>query len=137
MAADYYAIHKIEDTKKSGIDLKIAWVKACQDNKMAIEQLPPEAQLNVMTDADVNKIWASAPIHLEIPTTPLVLLSNKVFITINGTVVTSNLQQWLPEREEDSPCRTWSGSIGKILMQHMSIRNFKLKYISQNSCTTG
>eukprot|EP00957_Ditylum_brightwellii_P172845 13158568-Ditylum_brightwellii.AAC.1 len=48
-----------------------------------------------MANADMNNFRAATPAHLKPSTTPRVLPSNKVCMTIDGTVVTSNLQQWL------------------------------------------
>eukprot|EP00957_Ditylum_brightwellii_P154262 11739527-Ditylum_brightwellii.AAC.1 len=52
MAADYDLSQEIESTKAYDIDLKTSWVKAHQDDKALVHLLPPEAQLNVTTDAD-------------------------------------------------------------------------------------
>eukprot|EP00957_Ditylum_brightwellii_P020631 1555754-Ditylum_brightwellii.AAC.1 len=91
---------------------------------MAIEQLPLEVQLNVMVDADVNKFRAVTPIYLKPSMDPLILPSNKAFITINGTVVISNLQYWLRDNYNSSSISAYIRKRTGLFIQDMEWINW-------------
>eukprot|EP00957_Ditylum_brightwellii_P027544 2082226-Ditylum_brightwellii.AAC.1 len=62
---------------------------------MLVELLPLEAQLKVKADADVTEFCMNTPPCLMPTASPLRFQSTKASITINNTVITSNLQQWI------------------------------------------
>eukprot|EP00957_Ditylum_brightwellii_P165739 12619132-Ditylum_brightwellii.AAC.1 len=71
------------------------WVKAHQDKIMPVDLLSLEAQLNVKADANVTEFCMNPPPYLTPTASPMQFQSTKAFITINNTVITSNLQQWI------------------------------------------
>eukprot|EP00957_Ditylum_brightwellii_P003726 282977-Ditylum_brightwellii.AAC.1 len=71
------------------------WVKAHQDKKTPVDLLSLDAQLNVKADADVTEFCMNPPPHLTPTASPLQFQSTKASITINNTVITLNLQQWI------------------------------------------
>eukprot|EP00957_Ditylum_brightwellii_P119645 9128541-Ditylum_brightwellii.AAC.1 len=95
MTADYNLVKEIEVVKSKGLDLHMEWVKAHQDKKTLVDLLSLKAQLNVKADADVTEFRMNPPPHLTPTASPLQFWSTKASITINNTVITSNLQQWI------------------------------------------
>eukprot|EP00957_Ditylum_brightwellii_P143409 10925293-Ditylum_brightwellii.AAC.1 len=71
------------------------WVKAHQDEIMPVDLLSLKAQLNVKADADVTKFCMNTPPYLTPTASPLQFRLTKASITINNTVITPNLQQWI------------------------------------------
>eukprot|EP00957_Ditylum_brightwellii_P084054 6390376-Ditylum_brightwellii.AAC.1 len=74
---------------------KISWVKAHQDSKCSINELPLEAQLNVTADKDANAFRENLPPSLKSLLSPIVFPSLKAYITMNGCIITGKLHQWL------------------------------------------
>eukprot|EP00957_Ditylum_brightwellii_P120744 9210256-Ditylum_brightwellii.AAC.1 len=81
------------EVKQDVSQFKTFWVKAHQDNNKSRQELNLGAQINVLADADVNTFQNTTPEHLE-PSTTLTLFSlSAAFITVNGCVITSKLNQ--------------------------------------------
>eukprot|EP00957_Ditylum_brightwellii_P108563 8280484-Ditylum_brightwellii.AAC.1 len=95
LTADYDLVKEIKVVKSRGLDLHMEWVKAHQDESTPVELLPLEAQLNVKADADVTDFLMNTLPSLTPTANPLQFRLMKASITMNNTVITSNLQQWI------------------------------------------
>eukprot|EP00957_Ditylum_brightwellii_P026392 1996383-Ditylum_brightwellii.AAC.1 len=67
---------------------KASWVKAHQDSNQSTNNLPLEAQLNVIADINVNAFQEHYPPSLEPSDSP-------VYITINDCIITGKLYHLL------------------------------------------
>ena len=95
--SNFDVIQEIRDDKQQINEFTVSWMKAHQGNKILVDKLLLDAQLNVMTDTDMNRFCTSTPLHLEPATAPITLPLLKAIITVNGCTITSNLQQWLQD----------------------------------------
>eukprot|EP00957_Ditylum_brightwellii_P165317 12587466-Ditylum_brightwellii.AAC.1 len=90
------------EVKQDVSKFKAFWVKAHQDNNKPKQELNLDAQLNVLANADMNAFHDTTPEHLEPSTTPTLFPLSAVFITVNGCVITSKLNQWLCDNYTNS-----------------------------------
>eukprot|EP00957_Ditylum_brightwellii_P111937 8536475-Ditylum_brightwellii.AAC.1 len=76
-------------------DIMVSWVKLHQEDKSKVELLTLEGKLNVKAIADINLFRANTPPHLVPSSIFTVFQSEKAFLTIEGSVITGGLHQWL------------------------------------------
>jgi hypothetical protein len=86
--------------KKGVPNLNVSWVKAHQDNKTPIDDLPLDAVLNCKVDKDAESFQLTACADLRPKLTPPALPLTKVYLVLNNTVITNNLRQQLEENYE-------------------------------------
>eukprot|EP00957_Ditylum_brightwellii_P037913 2867273-Ditylum_brightwellii.AAC.1 len=77
LSSDYDVICELHNVKKTIPTVKVSWVKAHQDDKADTEDLPLNAQLNVMADADVNSFRVDPSHELEPASTPILFPTMK------------------------------------------------------------
>eukprot|EP00957_Ditylum_brightwellii_P162838 12400250-Ditylum_brightwellii.AAC.1 len=95
IAAEYNLTQKIMAFKKEVINISTTWVKAHQDDKTAMELLPPDTQLNVQPDKDIAIFCQSTPDHLQPQSFTSQFPSMLAHITNDDVLIASKLQQWI------------------------------------------